>query len=253
MEELEDVLDFDETDSGYKAFRKLLCGLIIASVIFVAVLILLLCFYHSRQVKLEQQLEQQTETLEHQNQVIDGLMSKRNESGSLFRESVPVITSELLKEEIGALSELVTRQYIYTNADKRGSDETWIFGWTRPFSSKSILITYDGIIKAGIDLSQVVVDVDEKSHVITVTLPKSTITDNNIPQETITVVEAKDGLFNEVTFDDYNQFVSEQKIVMEQKVKENGFLQEADEEARTIVKSFLALFPGTKDYKLIVE
>ncbi len=224
--------------------------LAVITVIFLGMLYRISC---ERQAELEIKLDQQTELLERQNLVIDGLTAKQEEQDRLLKETIPIVTSELLKEEISALSELVTRQYIYTNADKLENDQTWIFGWSVPFSSKSLLITYNGVIKAGVDLSEVLVDVDDDAGIVTITLPESKITDNYIPQESITVVEAKDGLFNEVTFDNYNQLVSEQKIVMEQKVINSGFIQEADKEARAIVKSIVSLLPGMSNYKLIVE
>ena len=225
----------------------------VLAVITVIILGMLYRISCERQAELEIKLDQQTELLERQNLVIDGLTAKQEEQDRLLKETIPVVTSELLKEEISALSELVTRQYIYTNADKLENDQTWIFGWSVPFSSKSLLITYNGVIKAGVDLSEVLVDVDDDAGIVTITLPESKITDNYIPQESITVVEAKDGLFNEVTFDNYNQLVSEQKIVMEQKAINSGFIQEADKEARAIVKSIVSLLPGMSNYKLIVE
>lgn len=233
------------------ALRRPSLILMMVGVISILVLTLLYSWSHAKQVELENTLREQMEQLERQNEIITGLMAKQDKASS--NESVPIITSQTLKEEIQSLSELVTKQYIYTNADKRESNANWVFGWTIPFSSSSLLVTYDGVIKAGVDLKDVLVDVNEENHTITITLPESKITDNNIPQETITVVEVKDGLFNEVTFDNYNEFISEQKIVMEQKAINNGFIQEADKEARAIVKSFVSFLPGVSEYNLIVE
>lgn len=206
-------------------------------------------------VSHRQSQKQMQEQLERQNLVIDSLEKKQGESIDSSK-SVPVITSETIKSELNSLQELVTQEYIYTNADKRDQDEKWIFGWSRPFSNSTLVLTYDGTIKAGIDMSEVQVDVDEETRTITITLPDSKITDNNIPQEGITVVEVKDGLFNEVTFDDYNSFISEQKIIMEEKAIERGLLTKADEEAKKAIQAFLSLMPGMEGedaYKLIVQ
>ena len=127
------------------------------------------------------------------------------------------------------------------------------FGWTQPFSSKRILVTYDGTIKAGVDLKEADIQVNDESRSILISLPPSVILENNIPQETITVVEVKDGLFNEVTLDDYNNFISQQKIVMEDKAISRGLLTEADEEAHKIVTSFVSRLPGIEEYTLTVE
>ena len=106
------------------------------------------------------------------------------------------------------------------------------------------------MIKAGIDLKEVTFAVNESDRAITVTLPKSRILDNNIPQETINVLEVKDGLFNPVTFTDYNQFISEEKKVMETRAIDLGVLTDADKEAKAIVEGFLKAIPGMDGYTL---
>lgn len=199
----------------------------------------------ARQAEMEQQIERQ-------NDIIDGLRAN-SQTSDKSDESVITVSSETLKSQLGPLQELVTQEYIYTNADKRESKDTWIFGWTRPFSENSLLVTYDGTIKAGINFGAIDIDVDEESRTITVILPASVITVNNIPQESITVVEVKNGLFNDVTFDDYNEFISEQKIIMEQRAIERGLLTSADEQARTLVKNFLTQLLGTDAYTIIVK
>ena len=67
------------------------------------------------------------------------------------------------------------------------------------------------------------------------------------------MVEVKDGLFNEVTLDDYNKFISEQKIIMENRAISRGILEEAGKEARKLVESTLKLLPGIEEYTLVVN
>lgn len=167
-----------------------------------------------------------------------------------IQNAEPVITSVQLKEQLESVRELVTQKYLYTDADRGEYHKTWIFDWDMPFSDKSFLIRYDGIIKAGIDLNEVKIDVREDTRTITVTLPPSRITDNNVPQETIETIETKDGLFNKVTIDDSNALISERKKVMEQKAIERGLLTDADAEARAVIKAFFSLVPGIDTYRL---
>lgn len=213
---------------------------VLALVLVIATALLFLSY--SRQNALRRQLEQQATQIERQNQLIEALESKKESESS--KKSIPVITSETLKSQINSLQELVTQEYIYTNADRRTDNAKWLFDWTRPFSDTSLLVTYDGSIKAGIELKDVQIEVEEEARKITIMLPKSKITDNNIPQDSITVVEVKNGLFNEVTFDDYNTFISEQKVIMENKAIERGILERADEEAKKAIEAFLAPLPG---------
>ncbi|MCI8538787.1 MAG: DUF4230 domain-containing protein [Oscillospiraceae bacterium] len=164
-----------------------------------------------------------------------------------------VITRTQLQEQINSIKELATVKYIYTNSNRKEDEKTWLWGWTMPFSDTSLLVTYDGTIKVGIDLSDVKIDVDETKRTITVTLPKSKILDNYIPQETINVLEVREGLFNKVTFDDYNQFIVEEKQVMEEKAIERGILTDAHNEAKSIVEAFLKSIPGMDTYKLVIK
>ena len=234
--------------------RKLIVWLLV--VLLVLALIFFLRLAHKRQEELTQEMEKQNQQMEYQEQLIIALressgMNKDND------KSIPVITSDTIKEQLSSIQELVTQEYIYTNSDKGEDLDEWIFGWDRPFSEKSYIVTYDGTIKAGINLSDAVVEVDEESHTITIILPPSKITDNNVPQESVVTHNIKNGLFNDVTYEDLNNLVAQGKIRMEVKAVERGLLTKADEEARTLVKSFLSLIPGIGsgegEYTLIVQ
>lgn len=220
---------------------------VVVLVAALAITAMLLNSSRKRQHEIEEQLKRQSE-------LVDALQEKKGIEDA--REEV-VITSDTLKEQLSTIRELVTQEYIYTNADKRESTEKWLWGIDRPFSGNSLLVTYDGTIKAGVDLSQVEILVDEEKHTITVTLPPSKITDNNIPQESIEVVEVKNGLFNDVTFDNYNEFIAEQKAIMEKKAIDQGILTKADQEAKDAVTAVLSLVPGVGngdgEYKLEVK
>lgn len=227
-------------DGLRKHWKGLAVGFLAVAFIITAVM---LSSSHKRQREIEEQLERQ-------NELVEALQEKR---GIEDADEKVTISSDTIKESLGAIRELVTQEYIYTNADKRESSEKWLWGIERPFSGNSLLVTYDGTIKAGVDLSQVEITVDEEKQTITVILPPSKITDNNIPQESIEVVEVKNGLFNDVTFDNYNEFIAEQKVVMEKKAINQGILTKADEEAIALVKSVLSVLPGMDSYTLTVE
>ncbi len=255
-EDLGEVIEDTDGRKGItKTIRRVLnhrklAVILLVGVVFV-ILLLVLWFSNNSQKELQEQLEQQEVQLERQNQLIEALKDRAPEADS--HSTIPIITRETVVEQLGSIRELVTQEYIYTNADKRESSATWLWGIERPFSGNSILVTYDGTIKAGVDLSQADIVIDDENQTITVTLPPSQITDNNIPQESITVVEVKNGLFNEVTFDNYNEFIAEQKLIMEQRAIGQGLLTKADEEAAALVKSILSVLPGMDAYTLTIE
>lgn len=222
-------------------------------VLLAALMVLAAAVQSARLSSAKAAQEEMKATIERQNEVIDGLTKDVKERDSIIKDNIPVITSETLKEKLSGLCDLVTEQYVYHNADKLEQDQSWLFGWKRPFSTKSILVTYDGVIKAGVDLSRVSPEVDEEKRTITIALPASRITDNNIPQESIEVLEVKNGIFNKVTIEDYNEFISQQKVVMQEKAIEQGILTEAEKNAQNVVKALLSAMPGVGEYTLIVK
>jgi len=168
------------------------------------------------------------------------------------REAEPVITGDLLGEHLRSAQELVTVAYYYTSMG-RFENQVDFYGWKVPFTAKSFIVSYDGVIKAGVDLSQVQVEVDEIRQAVTVRLPGSRILSHEIPEDSIEVFDESDNLFNRITIEDYTGFTLDQKKAMEQRAEDNGLLTSADEKARAAVESLLTLMPGMESYTLTVE
>lgn len=257
MNELKEQMDLDDEEVEEKVEHIAEKGMRFFQrhwqVLLVLAVVLTLVMQTARLTSAKAERAEMKATIERQNEVIDGLTKDVDEKDKFIKDNVPVITSETLKEQLNAVCDLVTEEYAYHNADKLEQNQSWLFGWTRPFSTKSALVTYDGIIKAGVDLSRVMPEVDEEKHTITIALPASRITDNNIPQESIQVVEIKNGLFNPVTIKDYNEFISQQKAVMQEKAIDQGILEKADQNAQNVIRTLLSALPGMSEYTLVIK
>ena len=168
------------------------------------------------------------------------------------QEETPVITSDLLGERLRSAQELVTVAYYYTNMG-RFENHVDFYGWKVPFTTKSFIVSYDGVIKAGVDLSGVEVEVDEAGKSVTVTLPDSGILSHEIPEDSIEVFDESDNIFNPITIEDYTGFTRDEKAAMEQRAIDNGLLTSADEQARNAVDSLLRLMPGMEGYQLNMQ
>lgn len=168
------------------------------------------------------------------------------------QEDKPAITSDLLGQQLRQAQELVSVEYHYTNMGKF-ENQVDFYGWKVPFTTKSFLVSYDGLIKAGVDLSQVQVTVNELAHTVTVVLPEGKILSHEIPEDSIQVFDETHNIFNPITIQDYTAFTQDQKQAVEQKAVENGLLTGAEEKARAAVESFLLLMPGMEDYTLTVK
>ena len=179
-------------------------------------------------------------------------MGKQESSPAAGTGSAPVITSDLLGQQLRTVQELVSVEYHYTNMGKF-ENQADFYGWKVPFTSKSFIVSYDGIIRAGVNLSEVQPEVDDLNHTITITLPRSEIISHEIPEDSIEVFDETHNIFNQITIEDYTDFTKDQKEAVMQKAIDNGLLTAADEKARESVESFLTLIPGMDEYTLIIN
>ena len=205
----------------------------------------------SQQTELEKELDLQRAAIEALR-----ADAKKNEEDRLIQEAEPVITNSTVSDQLNALQELVTTEYIYTNAGKyENQNQIYIIGQgiNIPFTGKRFIVAYDGRIKVGIDISKAKIDVDEAGHTVTVLLPNSQIISHETFEDTLVVLDETNNVFNPISIENYTEFVSGQKADMEQKAIDRGVLTNADQEARAVVHTFLSLLPGMDNYKLVVK
>lgn len=144
------------------------------------------------------------------------------------------INISLINSQIQDIGELATVEYLYTDAGKF-EDPKQVFGKNIPFTTKSFIAKWDGAIKAGIDISKVVAEVDDANKKIIVTIPKAEILSHEIDNESIETLNQKNGLFNPVKVEDIREFDAVSKDAMEKRAIENGILDKAYENAKGII------------------
>lgn len=166
------------------------------------------------------------------------------------RDSQPQITSALLGQRLNAIQELATQEYHYTNMG-RFQNQLDFYGWKVPFTTKSFIVAYNGVIKAGVDLSELQVEVSGKT--ISVTLPEGKILSHDIDEESLEVFDETKNIFNPIQIEDYTGFTADQKASMEERAIDEGLLTAASERARTVVEEFLSAFPGAEEYTIRVS
>lgn len=165
------------------------------------------------------------------------------------QESEPEITSALLGQRLAEIQELATQEYHYTNMG-RFQNQLDFYGWKVPFTTKSFIVAYDGVIKAGVDLSQVEVTVQDKT--ITVTLPEGKILSHEIDENSLEVFDETKNIFNPIRIEDYTGFTADQRASMEERATEEGLLTAASERARTLVEQFIAALPNAQEYTITI-
>ena len=167
------------------------------------------------------------------------------------RASEPRITGELIGQQLRAVEELVSLEYSYTNVG-RFEDQVDFYGWKVPFTSKKFIVAYDGCVKAGVDLAEAEIHVNPEKAAVSVQLPHSQILSHEIPEDSIEVFDETKNIFNPISIQDYTGFTKDQKNEIEVKILSDGFLEEADEKARTAVEAVLTVILEAEGYTLEV-
>lgn len=166
------------------------------------------------------------------------------------RDTAPKITSDLISQQLTEVQELATVEYFYTNVG-RFENKLDFYGWQVPFTTKRFIVSYDGIIKAGVDLSGLKVEVNGKN--VTVTLPQAKILSHEIPEDSIEVFDETHNIFNQIEISDYTGFTADQRGEIEQKAIDNGFLDRAQETAKSVVENLVGMMPGMESYTVTVK
>ncbi len=169
----------------------------------------------------------------------------------LAKEEPPVITAELIENRLEQITELGTVNYHYKNMGQF-EDDSKVYGFTLPFTSKKFILAYSGEVKAGVDLRGLKVDVSGEK--ITIEMPEAEILSHEIDESSITVFDEKSSLFNPIKIEDMTTFQTSQKEEIENEVIEKGLLTQASESAKEIIRSMFMLdsemFEG---YQIIIK
>lgn len=146
------------------------------------------------------------------------------------------VSLSLIESKIQGIGELATAEYLYTDVGKF-EDPIKLFGKEVPFffTTKSFIAKWDGVIKAGIRVEEITVEVNHSNKEIIVHLPEAEILDHNIDDDSIETLNEKSGLFNPIKVDDVRNFDSVSKKAMEQRAIENGILDKAYESAKETI------------------
>ncbi|MDO5096812.1 MAG: DUF4230 domain-containing protein [Peptostreptococcaceae bacterium] len=150
------------------------------------------------------------------------------------------ITTDLLASRIASVKKLITTEYHYTNMGAMENHNEF-YGWKVPFTRKSFIISYEGVIYAGVNIDKT--DIKIKDKEIIVDLPDAEILSHEIKEDSVTIFDERTSLFNPIQIEDYTSFSSDQKKVMEGKVISNGLLDTAEKNTKEAIKEVLMLSP----------
>ena len=109
--------------------------------------------------------------------------------GGMFfmnKQTEPEITSTLIQNRIEQASDLVTTKYHYTKVGKFENSLN-LNGWSIPLTNKYFILTFEGEIQLGTDLSKANVEINDST--IHVTVDKPAVISNSIDESSIEVYD----------------------------------------------------------------
>ena len=141
----------------------------------------------------------------------------------IYSEKAPEDTSKVL-DAIEEVIEVSTTKYTYSNIITVTKDKSFN-NIKIPFSEKSYIVKYAGVIKGGIDVSDVNI-IDNTRDSISLEIDKCSIMDHYIDDENVYVYDIKNSIFNKVEVNEVFEELSKHKEEYEAKVIEEGLMEE---------------------------
>ena len=172
--------------------------------------------------------------------------------GGMFfanKQTEPEITSTLIQNRIEQASDLVTTKYHYTKVGKFENSLN-LNGWSIPLTNKYFILTFEGEIQLGTDLSKANVEINDST--IHVTVDKPAVISNAIDESSIEIYDETKNIFNPISVSDYKAFALEQKDKALSEAKEKGLMKTAQENTKKSIKDIVSIIPDTDEYTIEV-
>lgn len=167
------------------------------------------------------------------------------------------ITGTTIKNSFSDIAELASEQYNFTAVGKFADGGKKLFGMGVPLTGKSFLITYKGVVKAGLkDISKIKVDTDGIGKKITITAPPCTVLSAKIDPESIEQYDQTFNPINQLQVSDVAKFTATEERRNSDEAVKSGLLERAQKRTETLLSSHVkSLIANTawKDFTVKVE
>ena len=149
------------------------------------------------------------------------------------------VGAEGIASGLNDMGVLVTEEYYFTDVVHFSSIKK-LFSLELGITASSFLASYDGVVTAGVDFTRIGIEKDDDAGVITVTMPGAAVLNVDIDPDSFRLYEEKSGLGNPISAADFNSSLVELERSAEEKAIERGVLDHADENARVLIRNFIA-------------
>ena len=159
------------------------------------------------------------------------------------------ISSEILRDGVREVGVLETEEYYFTEVVSYSSVKK-LWNFELGITESSYLVSYDGVVRAGVDLSGAEVVKDDEKGRITVTLPAAEIQGVDIDPESFQLYSEKAGLGNHISAEDFNNSLIELENTAREKAIARGLLERADGNARVLIRNLIGALVDLDAYSL---
>ncbi len=128
-------------------------------------------------------------------------------------------------------------RYFLSNENNKDS------GIKIPGTTNSVNITCDGIVKVGYDFDEIIINVDNESQRVYISLPQVKITDNYLIWDTV-VCEEYNNILNPIAFSQYQTLISELEDMGLKDVESEGIYDLTEKNIKKIITNTLSEFAG---------
>lgn len=163
-------------------------------------------------------------------------------------------TPEMMEDGLRDMGSLITEEYFFTEAMSYSSVKKFLkTDIELGFTESSYVALYDGVVSAGLDFAAVRVEKDEEARELRVHIPKAAIQSVTLDPESFRLCSEKTGLGNPISVEDFNASLVELEQNAKARALERGILEHADDNAKTLVRSFLASFVDMSEWSIVFE
>ncbi|MCG7251996.1 DUF4230 domain-containing protein [Corynebacterium pseudodiphtheriticum] len=167
---------------------------------------------------------------------------------SLLEEPTRSITSTGIGGTLEDISEMAVEQYSYSAVGRFEEDGWRALGLRVPLTGKHFLIAYDGVVKAGVkNIEKSDVSIDDVTSTVTIKVSKAEILSNEIEPSSVTVYDQSFNPLNQVRVENYAEFLDGEEKRAEEKAKQNGLLDRAQQRVTDLVKAQAEAFLAGSD------
>lgn len=170
---------------------------------------------------------------------------------NFFGKADTDVTTEEFKFKLVEVSEMAALEYDYDGTFKYDGGSLTLLNKDIPFTDKSMMVHYDGVIKIGTNMEKADVKLNAAGNKVIITVPHSQILSHEIDEKSYEIVDKDNGLFNRVKIEDDTEFRKLQKAKTEKELKGDVIFEEADKNLEKQLTSFFSF--GYPDLKVVVE